>query len=83
MLIEYSASVFTPAGWRSVPIRARCAPKTAKMVTITEVLTIAGDVPTYGMSVTGAKRQSFNGIGVAAREIGAVKRLSACKVIEE
>jgi hypothetical protein len=80
MLISYNASVFTPAGWRGVRIQARAERTSQGMAKILEVLTIDGETPHYGQSRTGARRQTYNGSGVAQREVGARKRLSACIV---
>ena len=80
--INYNASVFTAAGWRSVTITAMAEPsKTGKMARVTEVTAIDGKTPTTGMSRTGAKRQAYNGKSIAKREIDANKRLSACTII--
>lgn len=81
LTITYTASVFTPAGWRSVRITATADRISAGMARVTAVTAIDGDKPTCGMSRTGAKRQTYNGAGIAQREIGARKRLSACQVL--
>jgi hypothetical protein len=78
--LNYTASVFTPAGWRSVTITADADQTSAGMARVTRVTAIDGEAPAYDMSRTGAKRQSFNGHAIAKREIGARKRLSACTV---
>jgi hypothetical protein len=82
MIIEYNASVKTEAGWRSVTIRAEATQASAAMAEVTKVISIDGEMPGYGMSRTGARRQQYNGKYVAEREIGARKRLSACEIIE-
>ena len=82
MIIDYKSSVYTPAGWRSVTIRARAAQISPAMARVTEVLTIDGETPSRTMSRTGAKRQEYWGTGTAAREIGARKRLSTCTIGE-
>ena len=79
--IKYASSVFTGAGWRSVTIAAEAEQTSAGMATVARVTAIDGEAPSYGMSRTGAKRQQYNGQAIAAREIGARKRLSACAVI--
>ena len=79
--IEYAASVFTPAGWRSVTITAKAQLVSAKMAEVTQVTHIGGCDPVRNMSRTGANRQKFNGAGVALREVGKRKRLSTCQVI--
>ena len=78
--LNYTASVFTAAGWRNVTITADADQTSAGMATVTRVTAIDGEAPTYGMSRTGAKRQSFNGQAIAKREAGARKRLSACAI---
>jgi hypothetical protein len=78
--IDYTASVFTAAGWRSVTITADADQTSPGMATVTRVTAIDGEAPAYGMSRTGAKRQSFNGQAIAKRELGARKRLSACTI---
>jgi hypothetical protein len=80
--IDYTASVFTPAGWRSVTITAEAEKVSAGMATVTRVTAIDGEAPRYGMSRTGARRQQYNGAGIAQREVGTRKRLSACRLIE-
>ena len=82
MIIEYSASVFTPAGWRGVTITADAERVSPGMARVTAVRAINGETPTGTMSRTGAKRQQFHGTGIAAREIGQRKRISACYVVE-
>ena len=82
MKIEYTASVFTPAGWRGVTIAADAERVSAGMARVLAVTAIDGEDPRPGMSRTGARRQQFNGAGVAAREVGARKRLSACSILE-
>jgi hypothetical protein len=79
--IKYTASVFTGAGWRSVTIAAEADKTSAGMATVTRVTGIDGAVPRAGMSRTGARRQQYNGQAIAAREVGARKRLSACAVV--
>ena len=81
MNIKYNASVHTPAGWRGVTITAEAEKVSAGMAKVIKVVAIDGESPTATMSVTGAKRQQFWGTGVAEREVGAKKRLSACEVI--
>jgi len=83
MQIEYSASVFTPAGWRNVTILADAEKISAGMAQVTAVQEIDGETPTGTMSRTGARRQQYHGSGVAAREVGARKRLSSCVIVSE
>ena len=81
MIIEYTASVFTQAGWRSVTITANANKISPGMAQVTQVTEIDGDAPTGYTSRTGSKRQTYNAAGIAAREIGAKKRISTCKVM--
>jgi hypothetical protein len=53
----------------------------AKMAEVTEVYNIGGEDPARSMSVSGSRRQAFNGISIAQRELGAKKRLSACSIL--
>ncbi len=83
MKIKYDAGVYTPAGWRGICITAEATPSASgKMAEVTHVLAINGEQPAPTMSRTGANRQKFWGTGVAAREVGKRKRLSACLVSE-
>jgi hypothetical protein len=82
MVISYRSSVYTPAGWRGVSIQARAQRISAGMVEVIEVVAIDGEAPHYGQSRTGARRQSYNGAGVAQREVGARKRISTCSIEE-
>jgi len=83
MIIQYSTSVYTPAGWRDVSITAEATPsESGKMATVLRVIAIDGEKPTPTMSRTGAKRQQFHGTGIAAREVGKRKRLAACRIAE-
>ena len=79
--IEYTASVFTPAGWRSVTITATADQTSPGMATVAKVVALDGEAPAYDMSRTGARRQAFNGHAIALREAGARKRLSACETV--
>ncbi len=83
MIIDYKSSVYTPAGWRSVIIRARAEQISLAMARVIEVIEIDGETPTRTMSRTGAKRQEYWGTGTAAREVGARKRLSTCTVAQD
>ena len=83
MKIEYTASVFTPAGWRNVTIAADAERVSANYARVLAVTAIDGETPAGTMSRTGARRQQYSGSGVAAREVGARKRLSACNVLED
>lgn len=83
MIIEYKTGVHTPAGWRSIDIRARVELTSPKMAKVVEVIEVDGQAPARHQSRTGAKRQAFSGTYIAQREIGATKRLSSCTIIEE
>jgi len=83
MIIMYTASVYTAAGWRSVDVTARAEQISAGMARVTEVIAINGETPCGSMSRTGARRQEFWGTGLAQREVGSRKRLSACSMIAE
>lgn len=80
MIINYKASVKTQAGWRDVRITAKADQVSAGMARVTQVTLINGEEPTGTMSRTGARRQQFWAVGIAQREVGARKRLSACVV---
>ena len=83
MLIQYTASIFVDAGWRPATIVAKAQSITPKMAVVDEVVRIAGETPAYRQSLTGARRQSFNGRSIALREAGKTKRLSACTLLDE
>jgi hypothetical protein len=80
MQLTYTASVFTQAGWRGVTITAEAEQISAGMARVIKVIAIDGETPDGYTSRTGAKRQTYNAAGVAKREIGAKKRLSACAI---
>jgi hypothetical protein len=81
IIIKYSSSVLTPAGWRHVSIEAEAKKTSEKMVTIIQVLKIDGNSPVGYTSRTGAKRQKYHAAGIAKREVGMRKRLSACMTL--
>ena len=81
MRIRYNASVYTAAGWRNVSIEADAVRLSPGMAQVEKVVAIDGATPAYGVSRTGARRQEYNGLGVAEREVGARKRISACEVV--
>jgi hypothetical protein len=82
--VNYKSSVMTAqAGWRAVTITARAEQVTPGTARVLEVLAIDGEAPTGYTSRTGAKRQQYNAAGVAQREVGARKRLSACTIIND
>ena len=80
--IKYFTSVCTDAGWRGVWVRANAVMVSAKMAEVTEVTKIGGEDPSRSMSVSGSRRQAFNGISISQRELGAKKRLSACSILQ-
>lgn len=82
MIVRYNTSVYTPAGWRGVTMTAEVEP-TGKMATVLKVLTIDGEEVKPTMSRTGAKRQQYHGTGIAHREEGKRKRLSACEILKQ
>lgn len=79
--ITYTTSVLTAAGWRPVTICAEAEKMSAAMARVVRVLTIDGNEPTGYTSRTGANRQRYNAAGIARREVGTRKRISACKVL--
>lgn len=79
--IKYTSSVFTPAGWRGVTIKATATKTSEKMAEVVEVLEIDGEDPKCNMSRTGASRQRYNGKSISYREVGAKKRLSTCEIL--
>ena len=82
MHIQYDASVFTAAGWRSVTITATAAQVSAGTARVEQVIEIDGAPPVGYTSRTGAKRQQYHAAGIALREIGKRKRISKCRIIE-
>ena len=78
--ISYETGVHTPAGWRTVTVTAEAEKISAGMAAVKTVVALDGEPPHYGMSRTGARRQEYNGKSIAMREVGARKRLSACRV---
>jgi|GEM_PF-2301376 len=79
--ITYNSSVLVNAGWRSVVISAIAElSKSGKMAKVLKVTAIDGEKPRGTFSRTGSKRQTYNSEGVAKREVGKNKRISACKV---
>ena len=83
MKIQYTSSVKTPAGWRSVEIIADALKLSEKRCEILSIYTIDGESPNYNQSRTGAKRQSFNGVYFANAECGKKKNISSLKIIED
>ena len=81
MTIKYNASVYTQAGWRGVTIKAKAEQISKGMAQVLDVLEIDGEAPVGYTSRTGAKRQTYHAAGIAQREVGAKKRISACDVV--
>jgi hypothetical protein len=81
MIIQYTASVYTQAGWRPVTITALAEQISAGMARVVRVDAIDGEAPAGYTSRTGAKRQTFHAAGIAQREAGTRKRLSACEIV--
>jgi len=81
MNIQYDASVYTAAGWRSVTITAAAAQISANMAQVEQVTAIDGAPPVGYTSRTGAKRQQYHAAGIAQREIGKRKRIGTCKIL--
>jgi hypothetical protein len=82
MIIEYKTTVNTPAGFRSVYIRANAEKISEKRVKVLNVLTIDNKVVGGYQSITGAKRQVFNSDYVVKNEIDNVKIISKLFNIE-
>ena len=79
--ISYKSSVMVDAGWRSVCVTAIADKISTGMAVVTEVTDIDGNGNAGYASRTGAKRQKYNVSGIASREIGKRKRISACQVL--
>ena len=62
-------------------MRATASPLSAKMVEVVEVTKIGREDPVKNMSVSGSRRQAFNGLSISQRELGAKKRLSTCEIV--
>lgn len=77
MIIVYTSSARTQAGWRSVEVKAEAERISAGTARVVRVLAIDGQDPVGTLSRTGARRQEYWAGGVARREVGAKKRLSA------
>ena len=79
--ITYTTGVYTLAGWRPETVTARAKPLSPKRVEVVEVIDIGQNGKAGYASRTGANRQKYSVGGVAAREIGKIKNLSACEII--
>ena len=82
IIIEYNTSVFTPSGWKGIEVTALAEKTSEKMAIVKKVLEVNGEIPRYKQSRTGSRRQIFNGLSIAKREINAKKRLSSCTIVE-
>ena len=82
MIIKYTSSVKTPAGWRPELITARAEAITPKRLRVVEIIDIGGNGATGYASRTGAKRQQYNVGYFASQQIGAVKLTNFVKVEE-
>ena len=80
MIIKYTSSVKTAAGWRSELITARAEKLTDKRLQVVEVIDIGGNGSTGYASRTGANRQQYNVGYFASQQIGAVKLTNFVKV---
>ena len=76
--ITYNTAVYTPAGWRSEVVTAIAKQLTPKRVRVVEVTDVGNNGTKGWASRTGANRQTYSVGGVAQREIGKIKILSAC-----
>lgn len=81
LTISYNSSVLVDAGWRHVTITAIAERISDKRAQVIEVIEIDGEPVSANMSRTGAKRQQYNGAGIAKREVDKVKILSKCNII--
>ena len=79
--ITYNTAVHTPAGWRSETVTAIAKQLSPKRAQVVEVTDIGGNGKTGYASRTGAARQNYSVGGVAQREIGKIKILSACETV--
>ena len=82
LLVEYKASVNTPAGWRSVHMKGEAKRISDKRVEVVSITHINDEPVQYNMSRTGAKRQAYNGKYFADQEVGKIKNISALFSIE-
>jgi hypothetical protein len=80
MIIKYTASVKTPAGWRSELITAKAEKISDKRLRVTDVLDIGGNGNSGYGSRTGAKRQQYNVGYFASQQVGAIKLINFVKI---
>jgi nitroimidazol reductase NimA-like FMN-containing flavoprotein (pyridoxamine 5'-phosphate oxidase superfamily) len=81
IVIEYSASVNTPAGWRSVWMKGTAKKISEKRCEVVEITHIDNEDVSANMSRTGAKRQQFNGKYFAGGEKGKKKNISSVTIL--
>jgi hypothetical protein len=82
MLIKYTTSVYTPAGWRAETVTARAEKISDKRSRVVEVLDVGGNGADGWASRTGARRQQYSVGGVARREVGTVKLTGRVEVVQ-
>ena len=82
MIITYSSSVKTPAGWRSVTVTANAQEVSEKRVKVIKVTDIDGEGNSGFASRTGANRQKYNLGFFAEAEAGKLKNKSSVKIQE-
>lgn len=80
MIIKYTASVKTPAGWRSELITAKAEQISDKRLRVVSVLDIGGNGATGYASRTGARRQQYNVGYFASQQVGAIKLTNFVKI---
>tara|TARA_R110000796_G_scaffold30674_1_gene81765 strand:+ start:357 stop:617 length:261 start_codon:yes stop_codon:yes gene_type:complete len=79
--VKYKSSVLTMAGWRSTTIVANANYLSAKRVEIISVELIDGLTPSNKMSLTGSKRQTYDGLYYSNNEAGKVKNISSLELV--
>ena len=79
--ITYTTAVYTPAGWRPETVTALATQLSPRRAEIIRVIDVGQNGNAGYASRTGANRQKYSVGGVAAREIGKIKNLSACEII--
>ena len=79
--VKYKSSVLTLAGWRSTTIVANANYLSAKRVEVISVELIDGLTPSNKMSLTGSKRQAYDGLYYSNCEAGKVKNISSLELV--
>jgi len=74
MVVSYRIGIKRPCGWRQETVKATVERVSDKMVRV-----VSADIEQHN----GAKRQSFYAPLWERGEIGKMKRLSACRILEE